>query len=261
MKSTEAIQYHSPDLWKDIGHLVISPEMFEVRIESDLAFAQRIAGCTTIQLSHLAKGLNGQEVRVLQGNYDSGVECEIDRRVYKAIYGEDPHEEVGHFPKYVYSNRELAFRSITGELEKETMGREDFIDGVLQLDLFDFLQETTDVINAREREPDFDALRQIDVLDFYNYPEFNEALKGLVEEHFPETSDFIRFTNGFRRRKGVQVLFGDKERFADWVCGHSRYDYARHYDCGLLIDDSVPSELVMAVLPLGEDEQGAMLGV
>ncbi|MFC1711217.1 hypothetical protein ACFLZ1_01385 [Patescibacteria group bacterium] len=239
--------------WQQFSRALMTPEEFSRKLDNP-EFRHQIAAFGTYSLTY-----------VINSSYESGV---ILRAVGEKLSDEEPKVNIDLAPdlfrtlypgegngvlgeveleKALDENRGYANSWIAKELADQQLGSRAFlrIDEIerWKFKLFSRPVEVGQTI--------LDHLSQIplksEMATVYN----------ILKATFRTDQAYLNFVNSLQNRRGVQVVLGDQNEFLRFwqTAKHKPID-----DYGLRIYSSIPSDLILAIIPLGSYEQ-SLLGL
>lgn len=242
--------------WGLIRNKIIHPDDFDDRLIQDPNLGEQIAAVGTYSLSFLARGLSQKGLRVVGGtSFDDivpVVHADLAVDIYKFLYPDDDQFNLDHFTiqEIVQVNRKMhgknwGMRDTGLEVTQTDAFMKNYKFENLLLGLMD------DSID--ENDPLKFNLEQV-ISGFGQKPDIRNTYY-LLLAIFKSEEKIAEYIRQARRRNGVQVIYGDKDNFIEFM-KQSKHGYIDDY--ATEIKGDILEDLVMAVLPLGIHEQEVM---
>lgn len=231
---------------------LILPEDFDRQYESNPQFQDGIAGCTTIALNHFELGLSTSDFAIKRyvdpvHNPRPHINSSLHWLMYQSIFP-DKLEFYGNGSPYYESPKEnRGYGKQWGEIE---VYRE-----LGEKPQFDY--EISDVTFCLDRFEDSPKSIR-DVFDRTIDPSTGFNFISNFSTYFSSFEEFLFFYNEHKKRLGVQVIYGDRNEFGNYIQGLSPIEYENFNDpASISIFNDIPGKLVKYIIPVGEYEQKA----
>lgn len=220
------------------------------KLLEDSEFSSKIGGYSTFSLRLIRQGfVNGNFSIPMYGtSCDQHVNLALHPDVFKQVFGKIPNSEP--FPESLYANRGHGSTWTAYELYCETVRKNASFDELddLYVDVhFRALSETYERTNLTSIKG---LIENSPVLLRYAHSEED------IRKYFRFDKSLIRVLEGRKRRKGVQVLYGDKQSLIEFILDPSSHTEDTD-NASITIARSIPGELVLGFIPLGEYEKAA----
>ena len=237
---------------------IISPEAFDQVLIDNPSYVDDLVGCTSVSLSHLLTGIDrdGFSLRVYPHLWHSQmpsphhIYMNTVPEVLSDVFNHSDEQDMSLLEMISENRRSYADSWARSEVLRERLFLSSFT--------YDHLCVRTTIFNAFHGQ---------------NLP---ESFLGAVDKAYSEeekegvivASELLGGVEAFnetlhemRSRGGVQVVYGDREGFRDFIAGQAvppRVDiHTQEIEIELFSD--IPSSLIVAVIPVGSYEQGVLL--
>lgn len=237
---------------------IISPEVFDQVLIDNPSYVDDLVGCTSVSLSHLLTGIDadGFSLRVYPYLWHSQmpsrphIYMNTVPEVLSDVFDHTDEQDMS-LPEMIGENRRIYADSwARSEVLRERLALNPFT--------YDHLCLRTTIFNAFHSQSLPESfLGAVDKASSEEEKEgvivASELLGG--EEAFDET------LHEMRRRGGVQVVYGDREGFRDFIAGQGVPPrvVVHMQDIEIELFSDIPSSLIAAVVPIGSYEQSMLL--
>lgn len=230
--------------------LVVSRREFDKRIKADPDLKANIAGFSAISLYHTKKGLNEEGYSAPLFSEAEGIEslyCDLHPQVFREVFGEKANGYRSFIP--LMKNNRVSYGQAAVMIEyvmTQPYAPKSYME----------ISYTVEVINKLKQR--FYSFTRLSLLE--NNVSLTDGLTSADEEDvlklFPSREDLINTLVDTRNRGGVQVFYGNKEKFSDFLKDN---DAEPTDDCSAILFTPIPTSLVIAVVPLGAYEEQELL--
>lgn len=246
----------STEFERSKDQLVIPVADFDNRLKTDLELRGKIAGFSSVALYHIARGIigKGYSLPAFSKDYFGRPIAYIGLHpdVYREVFGEDsPYD---NFEDIMVENR---IYGMGGAVVEYIMGqpyvpRKSNIASLTSgiSDLIAMMVDKTRLMRESE-------LRNKKLPTFFGSPERDAETLHQIYKIIPNKEALVDALTALRERSGVQIIFGYKEQFVDFL---KRFKAKPEDDCAASVHTAVPAHLVLAVVPLGKYEREKLMG-
>ncbi len=227
---------------------VLTAGEFERRLISEPSFAQQIAGVSSISLYHLRKGLCsvGYSLPITTTHNDvNGVFVDLNPEVYRVAFDEEPF--YGPDLQWMIERNRAYARDgaiIDYVMNQPNPPRHHKAVSGMSAYIGSLVAKAKEI---EESELRAGGLRLVGP---------DPRLANNLSYMFPSEEDAIEALITLRDRGGVQVVLGDKPHLIEFLKAKKA---TPEDDYAAFIPSSVPSRLVLGVIPMGEYETRALV--
>lgn len=231
------------------GQLVLYPVEFNEKVANDPVFRNSIAGFSCISLSHVLNGYQRSRFSVPRFSENRFVYIDLCPDVYRQVFNEESRvfgqeDKLEEVLDVMSSNRTYGEWGATIDFLLRQPGAPRSV-----LHLIDW-EVPTYLHNRMSMSPsDFEV--------FMKSRSFTmEKAEKVIKRMFPENEQLSQVLVGLKRRKGVQIVYGEKKELIEFL---KKNDPISVDGCAVELQRKIPARLVKAIIPLGEYEQQVLL--
>ncbi|MBI2018709.1 hypothetical protein HYS96_03305 [Candidatus Daviesbacteria bacterium] len=222
------------------------------KLLEDPKFSSKIGGYSTFSLGLIRRGFaSGSFAIPTYGpSWDQHISLDLHPDVFKEVFGIAPISTP--FPRSLYENRGHGSTWAAYELYCETVRKNASFDELDEMYLDVHFRALSETYERTKLTSIKELIASCPILLRHGHPEED------IRKYFRFDKSLIRVLEGMKRRKGIQVLYGDRESLTEFV-SDPLSDGEGIDDAAIAVARSIPGELVLGFIPLGEYEKAALI--
>ncbi len=254
------------EIWQGLQDRIMSKEEFKNKLENDPEFRQNIAGCTSLGINHVAKGVMGDKISIQRYYHPVDKKPKVNlipnENIFVTLFPEETNFADAFYGEggydWIEDNQNYGRTWAISELLLQR-GISPFIPNPFYHEIDTILINTPSLNSA-------DSLQDVQTI-LENLSNSRAGNIADTVEHAQSTlggsAQLAQILHEVKERKGVQIIYGNPTEFTKYIRGGildrirgGRYETYDDVTIGLA--DDIPDRFILAIIPLGEYEQQMM---